>query len=281
MGEENTWFDFLPGLRNLSEFLKHYLGREEPSQAFYFRGGPFTDSEFGLTHVLSVLLVLLFVTTGALSFRAAARRGSEEAIVPPPRFSLRNLFEMLGDAIFGITSSVMGEKNARRYLPLIGTLACFIFFSNILGLIPGMAPPTATLKTNLALALSVFFITHYEGVKAQGAGTYLKHFLGPVLWLAPLMVIIEIISHLSRPVSLSLRLLGNMVSDHKVVGVFFFLVPLLIPVPFLVLGTLVCVMQTFVFCLLTMMYINLAVTTHESHDDHPADDHGSPVHAHN
>lgn len=280
MGEESTWFDLLPGLRGLTHWAKHYLGREDQSDAFYFRGGPFTDSHFGLTHVLSVLLVLGFVTVGALSFRAAMRRGGEEAIVPPQQLSLRNFFEILGDAIWGLTSNIMGEINARKYLPLIGTLAFFIFFSNVLSLIPGMAPPTATLKTNVALALTVFFVTHYEGIKAQGVGNYIKHFLGPIWVLAPLMLIIEIIGHLARPLSLSMRLMGNMTSDHKVVGVFFALVPLLVPVPFLILGTLVAVIQTLVFCLLSMVYINLAVSVHHEEEEHGDHHRHEPASAH-
>jgi F-type H+-transporting ATPase subunit a len=281
MGEESTWFDLLPGLQNLTEYLKQYLGRENPSQKFFFQAGPFTESHFTLTHVMAALLVLIFVTIGAMSFSAAMARGGEQAIVPPARFSLRNLFELFGDSLWNLIRSVMGEKNGRRYLPLIGTLACFIFFSNILALIPGMVPPTTTLKTNVALALVVFVMTHVEGMRAQGVVNYLKHFAGPLWWLAWLMIPIELISHIARPLSLSLRLMGNMVSDHKVVGIFFGLVPLLIPVPFLILGTLVVVIQTVVFCLLSMVYISMAVTTHESHDDHaePGQGHPSPGHA--
>jgi len=157
----------------------------------------------------------------------------------------------------------MGEHNAQRYLSLIGTLAFFIFFSNVLGLIPGFAPPTATLKTNLAIAGFVFVMTHVLGVREHGI-KYFKHFLGPVLWLSPLMLAIELISHIARPVSLSLRLMGNILADHKVVFSFFTLVPILVPVPFLLLGVLVCVIQTLVFVILTMVYISMAVA-HEEH----------------
>src|SRR5207245_10583291 len=113
---------------------------------------------------------------------------------------------------------------------------------------------TSTLKTNVALALSVFALTHVFGAVAHGPGCF-KHFLGPMPVLAPLMLPIELVSHVARPVSLSLRLLGNIAADHKVVSAFFFLVPLLLPVPFLILGVLVAIVQTLVFCLLTMVYI--------------------------
>ena len=284
MGEESSWFDFLPGLGALTDLLRHQLGREAPGQGFYFTGGPFAESHFTLTHVLSALMVLVFVTIGAFSFSSAMRRGGEQAIVPPATFSLRNLFELIGDALWGLARNTMGEAPARKFLPLIGTLACFIFFSNVLSLIPGFLPPTATLKTNVALGLTVFVITHIEGIKAQGIVAYVKHFMGPVWYLAPLMFPIELIGHVARPVSLSMRLMGNMVADHKVLSVFFFLLPLLLPVPFLVLGTMVAVVQTLVFCLLMSIYIALATEHHdEGHDAHGkhegGHDHGHEAHA--
>jgi F-type H+-transporting ATPase subunit a len=266
MGEESTWFDLFPGLHNLTEFASQYLGRTKGLDQF--------PTGFTMTHVYSVALVLLFVTIGSLVFSAKMAKGGRDAIVPPRKFNLRNLFEMFTDAILGIAEGVMGHHNARRFLPLIGTLAFFIFFSNALALLPGFAPPTATLKTNVALALTVFLVTHAMGVKEHGL-SYFKHFLGPVIWLAPLMVLIEIVSHIARPVSLSLRLLGNIAADHKVAAVFFGLVPLLVPMPFLILGTIVVIVQTVVFCLLSMVYIQGAVA-HE----HDENGHGHEAHAH-
>ena len=131
-----------------------------------------------------------------------------------------------------------------------------------------LLPATDTLKTNLALSLSVFFMTHYYGVR-EGGLAYFKHFFGPIPLLAPLMFPIELISHLARPASLALRLMGNMASDHKVVAAFFTLVPILVPVPFLVLGIIVVVVQTLVFTLLSMVYIGMAV----AHDDHGSEAH--------
>ncbi len=257
MGEETTWFDLLPGVKNLAEFARHGMTRHEGLAQF--------PTAFSLTHVFSVAMVLVFVTIGAIAFKSSVGKGGEKAIVPPSRFNLRNLMEMFSDAIMSVATGVMGEKNAERYLPIIGTLAFFIFFSNCLALLPGFAPPTATLKTNVALALSVFVLTHYYGVREHGL-KYFKHFLGPVIWLAPLMLPIELVSHIARPLSLSLRLLGNIAADHKVVSAFFALVPLLVPVPFLILGVLVCIVQTLVFCLLSMVYIQGAVA-HEGHGD--------------
>jgi F-type H+-transporting ATPase subunit a len=261
MGEETTWFDLLPGVKNLELFAQSHLERHAAVATF--------PTAFSITHVLGVALVLVFAVIGGVAFSAGIAGGGEKAIVPPSRFNLRNMFELLCDAIFSVAVGVMGEKNARKYFPIVGTIAIFIFFSNCLALIPGFAPPTATLKTNLALALTVFVLTHYFGFKENGIA-YLKHFIGPVIYLAPLMFLIEIVGHIARPVSLSLRLLGNMAADHKVVAAFFALVPLLLPVPFILLGVLVCIIQTLVFTLLTMVYIQGAVA-HEHGDDHAHD----------
>ena len=135
--------------------------------------------------------------------------------------------------------------------------------ANLLALIPGFLPPTATLKTTLALAVLVFVLTHVFGVREHGI-KYFKHFMGPIWWLAPLMIPIEIVSHLARPVSLSMRLLGNIAADHAVVLAFFAIFPLLLPVPFLVMGVFVSVVQAVVFSLLTTVYIGTAVS-HEEH----------------
>jgi F-type H+-transporting ATPase subunit a len=265
MGEHSTWFDFLnqlPGWRNLQHTAQYWLGRG-PHSKFPWKFGMLGETEFTLTHVLLAMLVALFLIIGAFVYRGAVAAGGREAIVPPPKFNLRNIFEMFSDAVLSTMEGVMGKKNAVRFLPFVGSLAFFIFFCNTLALIPGFAPPTATLKTNLALALLVFFATHYLGVREHGL-KYFKHFLGPIWWLAPLMLPIELVSHLARPVSLSMRLLGNMLADHKVVATFTMMVPILVPVPFLVLGMLVVVVQTLVFCLLTMVYISMAV----AHEDH-------------
>jgi F-type H+-transporting ATPase subunit a len=251
-----TWFDFLPGYATLRDNLAHYLGRRWTWQMFQ-------ATHFQLDHVMGALLVFLFVAFGALRYATAVGASGDAGLVPPPRFGLRNLFEMLADTIFNLMANVMGEKEARRFLPLIGTLFLFILFSNLLALIPGFLPPTDTLKTNLGLSLLVFLLTHVYGVRAHGI-KYFKHFLGPWLPLAPLMLPIELISHIARPVSLAMRLLGNIAADHAVVLAFFAIIPFLVPVPFLVMGVFVSVVQAVVFSLLTTVYIGTAVA-HEEH----------------
>jgi F-type H+-transporting ATPase subunit a len=251
-----TWFDFLPGYPALRENLQHLLARDWTWQMFQV-------THFQLDHVMGALLVFLFLLFGAVRYSVAVSGSGDAGLVPPPRFGLRNLFEMLSDTIFNLMASVMGDKEARRYLPIIGTLFFFILFSNLLALIPGFLPPTDTLKTNLALSGLVFLLTHAFGVREHGL-KYFKHFLGPVWWMAPLMLPIELISHLARPVSLAMRLLGNIAADHAVVLAFFAILPFLVPVPFLVMGVFVSVVQAVVFSLLTTVYIGTAVA-HEEH----------------
>ena len=251
-----TWFDFLPGYGALRETTHALLGRVWTWQMFQ-------TTHFQLDHVMGALLVLAFLLFGASRYAAAVGGSSDAGLVPPPKFGLRNLFEMLADTIFNLMASVMGEKEARRYVPLIGTLFFFILFSNLLALIPGFLPPTDTLKTNLALSALVFLLTHVFGVREHGI-KYFKHFLGPWLPLAPLMLPIELISHIARPVSLAMRLLGNIAADHAVVLAFFAIIPFLVPVPFLLMGVFVSVVQAVVFALLSTVYIGQAVV-HEEH----------------
>ena len=267
MGEHNTWFDFLnriEGWQRLYSTLEHQLGRG-PGTARPWKFAMLNETHFTLTHVLGAMLVALFLITGAFVYRGAVTSGDKvTGLVPPPKFGLRNLFEMFCDGVLSTMEGVMGKKNAVKYFPFIGSLAFFIFFCNALALLPGFSPPTDTLKTNLALSLLVFLATHYFGVKEHGL-KYFKHFLGPIPWLAPLMLPIELISHLARPMSLAMRLMGNMASDHKVVATFTMLVPIIVPVPFLILGLLVVIVQTLVFCLLSMVYISMAVAHEEHH----------------
>jgi len=251
-----TWFDFLPGFSTLRENLGSLLGRQWTWQVFQ-------TTHFQLDHVFGALVVVLFLTFGAVHFSRAVGRAGDAGLLPSRRFGLRALFEMLADAIFNLMVSVMGEKTARRYLPIIGTYFFFILFSNLLALIPGFLPPTDTLKTNLVLSIPIFLLTHYFGVREHGL-KYFKHFLGPVWWLSWLMLPIEIVSHLARPVSLAMRLLGNIAADHAVVLAFFVIIPFLVPVPFLLMGVFVSLVQAVVFSLLATVYIDQAVA-HEEH----------------
>jgi len=218
------------------------------------------------------------------------------ALVPR---GMQNFFEVVLEQFQQMIDDVIGHEG-RRYLPLIATLGLFILVANLLGLVPGMNGPTTNLNTNAACALVVFAAYHWIGVRKQGAVTYLQHFMGPVpLALKPLMFVIEIISHLARPLSLTLRLFGNMFGGHILLAIIFFLMGLdgligwalsgnplgavvgglggLVMIVFTVgflypLKILVSFLQAFIFVMLTMLYISGAIEEAEHHggEHHPA-----------
>lgn len=166
---------------------------------------------------------------------------------------LQNFMEVFVGGIEKMVVENMGERG-RAFFPLIATLAFFILASNLIGLIPGFYPPTANLNTTVACAVIVFLSTHVVGFRNHGI-KYIKHFVGPVWWLAPIMLPVEIIGHLSRPLSLSFRLFGNMNGHELILLIFFGLVPFLFPLPMMLMGVLVSFLQTFVFMLLAIIYI--------------------------
>ena len=262
MGDHDSWYTLLmPDFwAQLEHGAAEHLAREQ--KFMMFQGTHFT-----LVHVAGALLAFIFILILAIRYRASLK-DETKGVVPPRKFGLAAMTDGFVGAVYNLSVDVMGEKNARKYLPLTGTLALFIFVCNIQGLIPGLIPPTDTLKTNLVFALIVFVVYNVAGVINNGL-SYLAHFLGPKIggfpWLFPLFLPIEIVSHLARPVSLSLRLTGNIVADHKVVAVVAMMVPLLVPLPFLLLGTVVAIVQTLVFTLLAIIYIGLAVEHAEEH----------------
>lgn len=211
----------------------------------------FLHNRFLPDHVTYTILVMAILAL--LGFLATRRMD-----IYPNR--VQNVMEVFVNAFHNLLVDTMGE-HGKRFFPLIATIGFFILFSNLIGLIPGFESPTASLNTTVAMALVVFFLTHIVGVQVQGL-KYFKQFLGPVWWLIPLMMPIEIISHLSRPLSLSVRLFGNIQGGHIVVAVIFVLVPLLVPLPILILKILISVIQTLVFMLLSMMYIAGAMEEH-------------------
>jgi F-type H+-transporting ATPase subunit a len=146
---------------------------------------------------------------------------------------------------------------------LIASIGLFVFFGNSLGIIPGLESPTANLNTTMALALLVFFIYNFEGIRENGIG-YFKHFLGPVPKMALIFVVIELLSHLSRPVTLALRLFANMTGGELISVVLIMLVPFLIPMPVMLIHLIAVFLQTYVFVVLTTVYIAGAIT-HAEH----------------
>ena len=200
------------------------------------------------------VIMMIYITVGlAILFIILSGRLK---LVPG---KLQSIFELVIETFAQMVEETMGPKG-RAYLPFILTIAIFIFFANAAGMIPGLYPPTADLNCTVALAILVFILTHIVGFKEHGV-KYIKHFTGPVWWLVPLMLPLEIIGHLARPVSLSLRLFGNIMGHEQIIGVLLLLMPFAYPLLAFstVLGILVVIIQSFVFALLAMMYIGGAI----------------------
>jgi F-type H+-transporting ATPase subunit a len=224
-------------------------------------GIPHGDWEYFAIAMLVMGILLI------LGLRARSALKQDAAVVPDEKLTARNVFELLVEAINGLAENVIGH-GAAHYVPLLATFFIFILFANFTGLLPGFTPPTSDFDITLALGVVSFLAFNYYGFKAQGIA-YLKHFMGPILWLAPLMIVLELVGTLVRPVSLGLRLFGNLFGDHLVLEIFTGLTKVGVPVVFYMLGTLVSVIQAFVFTLLSMIYIALAVAHHdEEHAEH-------------
>ncbi|MBI5419912.1 MAG: F0F1 ATP synthase subunit A [Deltaproteobacteria bacterium] len=212
-------------------------------------------------YVLSAFMIAILLIVASMV--AVGGKKPEEMVIPEPRFTLRNVLELILGFLMGIAEDIMGH-HAKKYMPLLATCFTFILFMNLLGLIPGFAPPTDKMNITVGLAVTIFLSTHYFGVREHGIA-YFKHFLGPLWWLSPIMLPIELISHLARPMSLSLRLFGNITGDHMVVSIFLGLVPFVVPTIFYGLGVFVSFMQAFIFTVLSMIYIAGAVAHEEEH----------------
>jgi F-type H+-transporting ATPase subunit a len=205
----------------------------------------------------NALLVMLLLLVLALRYRRSVRKVKDPA-VPEARLSVRNVLEVLMERVIELSDSIIGKKH-RHYVPLFGTLFLFILIGNFFGLIPGFTPPTSNFFSNLGMGLVVFFAYHYFGVREHGA-KYFKQFMGPVLFLAPLFILIEVFSHAFRPISLSIRLYGNMFGDHLVLEIFSNLTKLVVPVIFYILGSLVSIIQAGVFTILSVIYVAMAIS---------------------
>jgi F-type H+-transporting ATPase subunit a len=254
-----TWYNLLP------EDLQHSFG----------------DHTFFA--VIAAILLILF----AVKARGALVK-SQDPLVPAADLDSRNIAELVVQLVVSQSDAIIG-KAGRKYVPFFGTFFFFILLSNLMGLLPGFAAPTGNLNTTIGLALVSFIGYNVIGVREQGPG-YFKHFIGPMtslpgsnivakLAFLPVLLIsvvffliLELFSHGFRPVSLSLRLFGNMMGDHEVIGAFISLTKLVVPVAFYAMGTLVSLIQAFVFTLLSMIYVALAIS--HGHDE----EHGHEAH---
>jgi F-type H+-transporting ATPase subunit a len=254
MPEHTTFLTYLlakfPALRENADNIGYsFIGHQDPTWRSF---------EPIITSLLVVIVIIML---------AARARGSlvdvDRAVVPEDKLTLRTFTEAFISYFYTMAKDVMGPKRAKRYFPLIGGSACFIFASNLLTLIPGFAPPTSSLNITLGCALTVFLLFNFYGLQANGFG-YVKHLAGPKWYLAWLIFPIELISTCVRPITLSIRLMVNMAVDHLLATIALGMVALFVPVPLMFLGIIVVVVQTLVFALLTSIYIALA-TEHEEH----------------
>jgi F-type H+-transporting ATPase subunit a len=250
------WVNALLG--GLIEPLKAALGHPTPA---------------GVDVIPDYMVMCLLVLTGLIVLGLIVRSGL--SVEHPSKFQI--ILEDLVSAVAGLLDEWIGPKG-RQFLPLIGALGAFILVANYLGLIPGFMSPTSNINVTVGCAITSWVYYHLQGIRAQGLLGYMKHFLGPpgvpVLML-PLMLVIEVISHLARVLSLSLRLFGNIFGEELVIAILAFLVPFLVPLPMMALGLITGGLQAFIFVLLSVIYLQGAVVS-EHHDDGHGQGHEAP-----
>lgn len=217
---------------------------------------------------LSALILLLLVLLARSRLLA---KGDD--FMPDGSITVRSIFELIAEWLLGLMEGIIGP-HYRKYVPLIFGCFFYILVANLFGLVPHFAPATDRWSVTISMALVVFFATHIYGVGANGLG-YFKHFISPVwppspvLWAMSIIYLpIELISHLARVLSLSMRLMANMIADHTVLTIFLMLTAPLVPVIFTGLGTLICLIQAFIFTMLTIIYIGTAVHHEEEGEEH-------------
>ena len=216
-------------------------------------------------YIVMSLLIVLGVTQLSLFVR------SRLSVENPGKLQIA--LEDLVKAVLGLLEEWIGPKGG-RFLPLIATLGLFIITGNYMGLIPGLMAPTSSINVTLGCAITIWVYYHYQGIKAQGFGSYIAHFAAPPgapLFIAPIMFPIEIISHFSRVLSLSLRLFGNVFGEELVIVILFGIVPFLIPLPMMFLGIITGGLQAFIFVLLSIIYLQGAVAVEHHEDEHGHD----------
>ncbi|MDD2829664.1 MAG: F0F1 ATP synthase subunit A [Sulfuricurvum sp.] len=218
---------------------------------------------FGLiSHEHSFIFLTHMLLTAAIVLLIAKMATANMRLVPS---GCQNVMEAYLGGVLAMGADVMGRAEARRYLPLVATIGLFVGIANVIGVIPGFEAPSAFLDFTLALALVVFTYYNFEGIRRNGLITYFKHFMGPVWWLAWLMFPIEIVSHISRIISLSFRLFGNVKGDDMFLMVILMLAPWALPmIPFALL-TFMAFLQAFIFMMLTYVYLGGAVLLSDEH----------------
>ncbi len=267
MPPHQSWLSFVPGYHALEVWIAG------------FGTGWVTGDGVHAQHVAAILLVTIVMAVLAFGASSGLRK-SKGDILPDGTLTFRNIVELVMEMILTVMCFAMPRKAALRHFWIVGTLAFFVLFSNLLGLIPGFLPPTENFNTTFACGSIVFIYYNFYAFLRLGFG-HIAHMANPVgepwgWFLAPLFLPIEIISHTVRPVSLSVRLLCNIAGDHLILSVFVGIFPLFLPLPFLVLGLFVALVQTFIFTLLSCVYIGEV----EANVEHHLHAHGEEAVAH-
>jgi F-type H+-transporting ATPase subunit a len=240
--------------------ILHALGREVPTH-----GDIIPD----------YLAIIIFLTLLLTAFSLFVR--SRLSVEHPGKLQI--VLEDAVTGLLGILDDIVGPKG-RRYLPLVGTLGILIWACNLAGLVPGLMAPTSNYNVTLGCAITVWVYYHFQGIKEQGIGPYFKHFAmppGAPAWIAPIMLPIELISHFSRVLSLSLRLFGNIFGEELVILILASIIPFLVPLPMMLLGLLTGSLQALIFVMLTMIYLGGAVQSEDHGEEHADERHGTRV----
>jgi F-type H+-transporting ATPase subunit a len=215
------------------------------------------------------IVMILLISLGLLIFSLWLR--GRLSVENPSR--AQHVIEVVLEALQGLMQGVIG-KDSRRYLPLIGTLGIYIFIGNILGMIPGFISPTSNLNVTASCAIPVFIYYNYVGIHKHGLMAYLAHFAGPVWWLAWLLFPVEIVSHMARMLSLSMRLFGNIFAEELTISAINqYIFPFGASIIVMFLGLFASLIQAFIFMLLTMVYISGAVEESAEHEAEHAGNH--------
>lgn len=271
-----SWFRLIPAIDQDVAIKAANLDEHTLVKAGLLEHGTVPETHVYLHAWLAALLLLGLALLARRGLEAARQRTGVSRYFSDEKPTMLTMAEVFVGGIQGMMADMLDRKTARTFFPLIAGLFAYILFCNLQGLIPGFLPPTDNINTNVGMAIIVFLTFNGVGLWLDAAG-YIKHLMGPALLLAPLMLPIEVISLIIRPLSLTVRLTANMYGDHQVFTVISDLVPILLPVALLMLALVVSVIQSFVFSLLSVIYIHLAMPHHEheeGHGGHGAHDHG-------
>jgi len=260
-----SWFRLIPAID------KDSILEQAGLMSHWMEGHEVAHSYVHVHAWLACFAVLGIALLGRVALSKATGRQGLEKYFASEKLDMRTIVEVFASGIRGMVGDLLDRKDTRTFFPYIAGLFAYIFLCNIQGLLPGFLPPTDNINTNVGMAIGSFLIFMYIGLSRDAVG-FIKHLMGPMLLLTPLLLPLETLSLIIRPISLTVRLTANLYGDHQVFTLLSDFIPVVVPVGLLALALMVSFIQAFVFSLLTVVYINLSLP----HDDH----HGDEAHAH-